>query len=86
MGWFDLEIADVKVQKKLWLYVVLSIVLGGMAGAMYVLILNAIRKRKEGLPKHKKPFNRLFTNVLILVVFMVTLLMVDFLERKFFYV
>ena len=33
------------------LYVALSIVLGGMVGAMYVLISNAVRKRKEQLAK-----------------------------------
>ena len=44
---FDLEIADVKSQKKSMLYVALSIVLGGMVGVMYVVISNAVRKRKE---------------------------------------
>lgn len=44
---FDLSIADVKSQKKSMLYVALSIVLGGMVGVMYVLISNAVRKRKE---------------------------------------
>lgn len=44
---FDLAIADIKSQKKSMLYVVLSIVLGGMVGVMYVLISNAVRKRKE---------------------------------------
>ena len=44
---FDLEIADVKSQKKSMLYLALSIVLGGMVGVMYVLISNAVRKRKE---------------------------------------
>ena len=48
---FDLAIADVKSQKKSMLYVALSIVLGGMVGAMYVLISNAVRKRKEQLAK-----------------------------------
>ena len=48
---FDLSIADVKSQKKSMLYVALSIVLGGMVGAMYVLISNAVRKRKEQLAK-----------------------------------
>ena len=48
---FDLSIADVKSQKNSMLYVVLSIVLGGMVGAMYVLISNAVRKRKEQLAK-----------------------------------
>ena len=48
---FDLSIADVKSEKKSMLYVALSIVLGGMVGAMYVLISNAVRKRKEQLAK-----------------------------------
>ena len=48
---FDLAIADVKSQKKSMLYVALSIVLGGMVGAMYVLISNAVRKRKESSAK-----------------------------------
>lgn len=48
---FDLSIADVKSQKKSMLYVALSIVLGGMVGAMYVLISNAVRKRKESSAK-----------------------------------
>ena len=48
---FDLSIADVKSQKKSMLYVALSIVLGGMVGTMYVLISNAVRKRKESSAK-----------------------------------
>ncbi len=44
---FDLSIADVKSQKKSMLYVALSIVLGGMVGAIYVLISNAVRNRKQ---------------------------------------
>lgn len=48
---FDLAIGDVKSQKKSMLYVALSIVLGGMVGAMYVLISNAVRKRKESSAK-----------------------------------
>jgi len=48
---FDLSIADVKSQKKSMLYVALSIVLGGMVGVMYVLISNAVRKRKESSAK-----------------------------------
>lgn len=42
---FNLALAEKKSQKKLLLYVTLSIVLGGMIGATYVLILNAISKR-----------------------------------------
>ena len=48
---FDLGIADVKSQKKPILYVALSILLGGIVGAMYVVISNAIRNRKERLAK-----------------------------------
>ena len=48
---FDLAIADIKSQKKSMLYVALSIVLGGMVGAMYVLISNAVRKRKVSSAK-----------------------------------
>ena len=44
---FDLTLADSKSQKNSKLYVALSIVLGGMLGAMYVLVSNSIRKRKE---------------------------------------
>ena len=48
---FNLTLADSKSQKNSKLYVALSIVLGGMLGAMYVLISNTIRKRKERLVK-----------------------------------
>ena len=44
---FDLSLADVKPQKKPALYVALSILLGGVFGATYVLNSNAVRKRKE---------------------------------------
>ena len=44
---FDLGLADVKPQKKPALYVALSILLGGFLGLAYVLISNAVRKRKE---------------------------------------
>ena len=44
---FDLSLADVKPQKKPALYVALSILLGGFLGLAYVLISNAVRKRKE---------------------------------------
>lgn len=45
---FDMQLAEAKSQKKSMLYyVALSIVLGGIVGAMYVLISNAVRKRKE---------------------------------------
>jgi len=43
---YDLAFADSKSQKKSKLYVALSILLGGMFGAMYVLVSNSIRKRK----------------------------------------
>lgn len=49
---FDLALADVKSQKKSMLYVIaLSTVLGGMVGALHVLISNAIRKRKKQTAK-----------------------------------
>jgi LPS O-antigen subunit length determinant protein (WzzB/FepE family) len=48
---FDLAIAEIKSQKKTILYVALSIVIGGIIGAIYVLISSAIRKRKEQLVK-----------------------------------
>ena len=44
---FDFSLADVKPQKKPALYVALSILLGGFLGLAYVLISNAVRKRKE---------------------------------------
>ena len=43
---YDLALADSKSQKKSKLYVALSVLLGGMFGAMYVLVSNSIRKRK----------------------------------------
>ena len=47
---FDLAIADkISSQNKMMQYVTLSLFLGGMIGSMYVLILNAIRKRKNNL-------------------------------------
>ena len=48
---FDMQLAEAESQKKSTLYIALSIVLGGMVGAMYVLISNAVRKRKEQLAK-----------------------------------
>ena len=48
---FDLAIAEIKSQKKTILYVALSIVIGGIIGAIYVLISSAIRKREEQLVK-----------------------------------
>lgn len=48
---FDLAIADVKSQKKPIQYVALSLVLGGVVGMIYVLISNAILKRKERFTK-----------------------------------
>ena len=44
---FDLALADVKPQKKPALYVALSILLGGFFGSTFVLISNAVRKRKK---------------------------------------
>ena len=49
-------------RKKAMLYVALSMVLGGMAGVIYVLISNSIRKRKDSWQKHKLPSS---TNLLI---------------------
>lgn len=48
---FDLSYVDMKSQKKPMLYVALSIILGGVIGAMYVLISSAIRKRKYSSAK-----------------------------------
>jgi chain length determinant protein (polysaccharide antigen chain regulator) len=44
---FDLELADAKSQKKLKLYIALSIVLGGLVGVMYLLISNAYKIRQN---------------------------------------
>ncbi len=47
---FDLAIADkISSQNKMMQYVTLSLFLGGIIGSMYVLISNAIRKRKNNL-------------------------------------
>ncbi|MFL2798767.1 MAG: Wzz/FepE/Etk N-terminal domain-containing protein [Paracoccaceae bacterium] len=48
---FDLKHADSKSQKNSKLYVALSIIFGGMLGAIYVLASNIIRKRNEWLVK-----------------------------------
>ena len=48
---FDTKLAEVKSQKKLKLYIALSIFLGGMVGVIHVLISNAICKRKGHLEK-----------------------------------
>jgi len=48
---FDMQLAEANSQKKSTLYIALSIVLGGMVGVIYVLISNAIRKRKGNLGK-----------------------------------
>lgn len=48
---FDLTLADNVSQKNSILYVALSTVLGGMMGVMYVLMSNAIHKRREQLPE-----------------------------------
>ena len=47
----NLQIYNSKPNKKLVLYILISIVLGGMIGAIYVLISNASLKRKS---RHKK--------------------------------
>ena len=48
---FDLALTDIisKKKKKSSLYVLLSILLGGMVGVLYVLISNGIRNRKKQL-------------------------------------
>ena len=48
---FDMALADSKSQRKSKLYVALSIVLGGMIGVLFVLVSNAVRKRRERLAK-----------------------------------
>ena len=48
---FDMQFAEARSQKKSTLYIALSIVLGGMVGVIYVLVSNAIRKRKGHLEK-----------------------------------
>ena len=48
---FDMALADSKSQRKSKLYVALSIVSGGMIGVLFVLVLNAVRKRRERLAK-----------------------------------
>ena len=46
---YDLALADSESQKKSKLYVALSVLLGGMIGAVFVLVNNTIRKRKAVL-------------------------------------
>lgn len=48
---FDMQLAEAKSQKNSTLYIALSIVLGGIVGVIYVLVSNAIRKRKGHLEK-----------------------------------
>ena len=48
---YDLRLADSKSQKNSKLYVALSIILGGMLGAVFVLVSNTIRKPEERLVK-----------------------------------
>lgn len=48
---FDMALADSKSQRKSKLYVALSIVSGGMIGVLFVLVSNAVRKRRERLAK-----------------------------------
>ena len=43
---FDLAYSDIKSQKKPLLYVVLALMLGGIFGSLYILISNAVAKRK----------------------------------------
>jgi hypothetical protein len=44
---FDMQLAEAKSQKKMMLYIALSIVLGGMVGVIYVLISNAYKIRQN---------------------------------------
>jgi LPS O-antigen subunit length determinant protein (WzzB/FepE family) len=46
-----MALADSKSQRKSKLYVALSIVSGGMIGVLFVLVSNAVRKRRERLAK-----------------------------------
>ena len=48
---FDFKLAGAKSQKKRMLYIALSVVLGGMVGVFFILVRNAITKRKEQLAK-----------------------------------
>ncbi|MDA7834655.1 Wzz/FepE/Etk N-terminal domain-containing protein [Methylophilaceae bacterium] len=48
---FDLRLVDSKSEKNLVLYAILSMALGGMIGVLYVLISEAIRKRKGKMSK-----------------------------------
>ncbi len=49
---YNFAIADkISSQNKMMQYVALSLLLGGIIGVMYVLISNAIRKRKDNLAK-----------------------------------
>lgn len=44
---FNFQLNTINPQKNSLLYIVLSLVLGGIIGVIYVLMLNAIRKRKK---------------------------------------
>ena len=44
---FDLSLANSKSLKKSKLYIVLSIMMGGILGSMYVIISNILKKRRE---------------------------------------
>lgn len=50
-GWitYDLDLADVEPKNKPFLYIALASILGGLTGAIYVLVINAARARKERL-------------------------------------
>ena len=48
---FDLSLVESKSEKNPMLYAILSIALGGMIGVLYVLISEAIRKRKDTMSK-----------------------------------
>ena len=44
---FDLMLADRKAQKRPWLYVALSAILGGMIGVIYVFVLSVVRSQER---------------------------------------
>jgi LPS O-antigen subunit length determinant protein (WzzB/FepE family) len=48
---YNLALADSQSQKKRWLYIAISILLGGALGVFYVLASSAIRNRKDELTR-----------------------------------
>lgn len=63
------SISVIKFSPKVPLKLALSVFLGGMVSVFFILGRNVIAKRKEQLANLKKPFNRLFANALILLIF-----------------